>query len=180
MKLVSYQSSFVEAFMEWRRQPLSIRHNPLQPMAKAEIVKMLESEGSDVSDLRKYATYRWFVAVDGEIVGTVSLKNISHSMGYGEIGYGVAETRHGRGIATEAVTMLANKIFTETALRKLIAYVHDQNRASCRVLEKLGFQQEGFLREHYVIKGIPVNEILYGLLKSEWLAADREEASRIE
>lgn len=159
--------------MEWRRQPLSIRHNPLQPMTKAEIVKMLESEGSDVSDLRKYATYRWFIAVDGEIVGTVSLKNISYSMGYGEIGYGVAESRHRQGIATASVRMLVNKVFSETPLRKLIAYVHEQNLASCRVLEKLGFQREGMLREHYIIGGKPVNEILYGMLKSEWEMAVR-------
>lgn len=154
--------------MEWRRQSLSIRHNPLQQMTKAEVVKMLESEGSDLLDLRKYASYRWFIEVDNEIVGTVSLKNISHSMGYAEIGYGIAETYHGRGVATKAVRMLVDKVLAETALRKLIAYVHDQNRASCRVLDKLGFQREGFLREHYVINGNAVNELLYGLLKSEW------------
>ena len=67
-----------------------------------------------------------------------------------------------------AVRMLVDKVLAETALRKLVAYVHDQNRASCRVLEKLGFRQEGFLREHYIINGKPENEIVYGLLKSEW------------
>jgi [ribosomal protein S5]-alanine N-acetyltransferase len=171
LKLVPYESSFAEAFFEWRSQPLSVRHNPLQPLTKAELVQMLESEGSDLSDLKRYATYRWFIAVDDEIVGTVSLKNISHSMGYGEIGYGVAETHHNQGIATAAVRMLVDKVFAETTLRKLIAYVHDQNRASCRVLEKLGFRREGFLREHYIINGKPANEILYGLLRSDWEAA---------
>ncbi len=67
-----------------------------------------------------------------------------------------------------AVAALVDKAFNESPLRKLVAYVHDQNLPSCRVLEKLGFQREGFLREHYIINGSPENEILFGLLKREW------------
>jgi [ribosomal protein S5]-alanine N-acetyltransferase len=171
VRLIPYQSSFFEAFIEWRGQPLSVRHNPLHLRTRAEIVETLESEGSDLSDLKKYTAYRWFVALDGMIVGNVALKNISHSMGYAEIGYGVAEAYHRKGIATTAVRLLVEKVFAETALRKLIAYVHDQNRPSCRVLEKLGFRQEGLLREHYVINGKAENEVLYALLKSDWEAA---------
>jgi ribosomal-protein-alanine N-acetyltransferase len=137
-------------------------------MTNIEIAKMLESEGSDLANLRKFESYRWFVDLEGEVVGSVSLKSISHSMAYAEIGYGVAETHHRRGIATAAVTLLLEKVFSETALRKLMAFVHDKNQASCRVLEKLGFRQEGLLLEHYLINGRPENEVLYSLLKSEW------------
>jgi ribosomal-protein-alanine N-acetyltransferase len=49
--------------------------------------------------------------------------------------------------------------------------VHEENQASRRVLEKLGFQEEGLLREHYIINGTPVNEVLYALLKHEWADA---------
>jgi RimJ/RimL family protein N-acetyltransferase len=174
MKLVPYQSSFLDAFLAWRSEPLSVRHNPLQPMTKLDIAKMLESAGSDLSDLRNHETYRWFVVLEAAIVGSVSLKNISHSMGYAEIGYGIAEQHQRRGIATAAVEQLVAKVFTETRLRKLVALVHDQNRASCRVLEKLGFGREGLLREHYIINGNAENEVLYGLLKSEWQAATSE------
>src|SRR5262249_8528923 len=100
---------------------------------------------------------------------SVSLKNISHSMCYGEIGYGIAETHQGKGIATAAVRLLVSRVFTESKLRRLIAYVHEENHASRRVLEKLGFQEEGLLRDHYVINAIPVTEALYGLLKREWV-----------
>jgi RimJ/RimL family protein N-acetyltransferase len=129
---------------------------------------MLESEGSDLSDLKKYESYRWFVECDGFIVGSVALKNISHAMGYGEIGYGIGEAHHGKGIATAAVSLLIRMCFSESPLRKLLAYVHDKNTASCRVLEKLGFAREGLLREHYLINGVAENEILFGLLKHEW------------
>ncbi|HEY6305834.1 MAG TPA: GNAT family protein [Candidatus Angelobacter sp.] len=168
LKLVPYQSSFLALFIAWRNEPLTVRHNPLQPMTSTEVAKMLESAGADLSDLKKYETYRWFVALGTDIVGSVSLKNISHSMGYAEIGYGIAEEHQRRGIATAAVGRLVDKVFAETRLRKLLAFVHDKNRPSCRVLEKLGFRQEGFLREHYIINGNAENEILYCLLRHEW------------
>ena len=129
---------------------------------------MLESEGSDLSDFKRYESYRWFVEYDGVAVGSVALKNISHSMGYAEIGYGIGQGHQGKGIATAAVGQLVRMCFCESPLRKLLAYVHDKNVASCRVLRKLGFTQEGFLREHYMISGVPENELLFGLLKHEW------------
>lgn len=170
LKLVPYQSSFLESAIAWRSQPKSLRHNPIQAMTKAEVAAMFESAGSDLSDLRKYETYTWFVALSGNVVGSVSLKNISHSMGYAEIGYGIGEKHHAKGIGTASVKLLVDKIFTETALRKLMAFVHDENRPSCRVLEKSGFRREGLLREHYLINDVPVNEILYALLRHEWTA----------
>jgi hypothetical protein len=60
-KLIPYQPSFLDSFLEWRAQPLSVQHNPLQAMSKEEITKMLESEGSDLSDFKRYESYSWFV-----------------------------------------------------------------------------------------------------------------------
>ena len=177
IKLVPYQSAFLEPFIEWRNQRLSVRHNPLKAMTNGEIAKMLESEGSDLADLKKHEGYRWFVFRKDEVVGTVSLKNISHAMGYAEIGYGIAETHHNQGIATAAVRLLVKKVFSETGLRKLMAFVHDKNQPSRRVLEKLGFQQEGLLREHYIINGHAEHEILYCLLKHDWQASGQQDVS---
>lgn len=171
IKLIPYEPAFLPCYIEWRNQPLSVRHNPLKEMTEDEIAKMLEMEGNSLSDLKKFESYRWFISTEEQVVGSVSLKNISHSMGYGEIGYGLAESHHGKGIATAAVRLLVEKVFCETNLRKLLAYVHEENIASCRVLEKAGFQEEGLLREHYVIRGTPVNEVLYRLLKREWTSA---------
>lgn len=170
VQLLPYQNSFLEPFVEWRNQPLSVQHNPLETMTKAGIAKMLESEGSSLTDLKKHEAYRWFLGLGEDVVGSVSLKNISHSMGYAEIGYGVGEKYHSKGIATTAVRMLVEKVFAETHLRKLVAYVHHKNQPSRRVLEKLGFREEGLLRQHYVINGKPADEILYALLKHEWSA----------
>jgi RimJ/RimL family protein N-acetyltransferase len=137
-------------------------------MTREEIAMTLQAAGADLTDLGKYEHYRWFIECDGEAVGSVSVKNISHMMKYAEIGYGVGEAHQGRGIATAAVKMLVQKCFCESPLRKLLAYVHHENVASCRVLQKAGFILEGVLREHYIINGVAEDEIVFGLLKHEW------------
>jgi ribosomal-protein-alanine N-acetyltransferase len=168
IRLIPYRPEFLDLFITWRNEAHSIRHNPTTPSTRAELARLRLAEGSDVSNLTKHESYRWFIQAGSDVVGSVSIKNISVIMGYAEIGYIVAESHQGRGIATVAVRALIEKAFRESSLRKLLAYVHDQNVASCRVLEKLGFQKEGLLREHYIINGSPENEILFGLLKREW------------
>jgi hypothetical protein len=84
---------------------------------------------------------------------------------FAEIGYAVAAEERGRGYATAAVRTVTELMFRQTPLRKLIAFVHEGNHASRRVLEKAGYRQEGFLREHYVVNGKPANELLFGILR---------------
>jgi len=56
-----------------------------------------------------------------------------------EIGYTLSEAFQGRGIATRAVGLMIDRVFTETPLRKITAYVHDRNLPSLRLLGRLGF-----------------------------------------
>jgi len=168
IRLIPYRPDFLDLFIAWRNESHSVRHNPLSPTSREEMARRCLAEGSDLSDLSTHESYRWFIEMENAVVGNVSIKNISRMMGYAEIAYGVAESHQGRGIATIAVAAMIDKAFNESSLRKLVAYVHDRNLPSCRVLEKLGFQKEGFLREHYIINGKAENEILFGLLKCDW------------
>jgi RimJ/RimL family protein N-acetyltransferase len=61
------------------------------------------------------------------------IKEHQHSMGYAEVGYGLAESHHGKGIATAAIRLLVEKFFTKSPVRRLIAYVHQENHAPCRI-----------------------------------------------
>lgn len=165
---VPYQPSFLDPFMEWRSQPSSVAHNPIRQASREEIGEWLAADGVDLSEIEQCDSFRWFITVNGRPVGQISLKEINLMMNYAEIGYGIAEEFQGRGLATMAVRFVCDKIFRETPLRKLMAYVHDTNIASCRVLEKCGFVCEGLLREHYIINGRPENEIIFAILKREW------------
>ncbi|MEQ1879018.1 MAG: GNAT family protein [Bdellovibrionia bacterium] len=168
LELRPFSEEFITAFWAWRTQPSSLKHNPILKVTYEETLAGCRGEGFDLSDLKKFEKYRFYAVLDGKPVANVSVKNISHSQGYAEIGYGVDESLHGKGIGTETVRLAVTKVFKESPLTRITALVHDKNTASLRLLDRLGFTREGLLREHFVINGIPANEVFFGLLKKEW------------
>ena len=108
------------------------------------------------------------IVADGQVIGEVAL-SIDHANGIADLGYGVARTHWGRGIATEAAQATIDYGFTAFAdLAKVWAHVDPCNAGSVRVLEKLGMQREAWLRSHAVRRGERVDRFYYGLLRDEW------------
>jgi RimJ/RimL family protein N-acetyltransferase len=66
---------------------------------------------------------------------------------------------------TAVVQRLCRHAFDEYGLAKITAHVFSHNPASARVLEKCGFQEEGFLRKHFLKDGQFVDARLFALLK---------------
>jgi RimJ/RimL family protein N-acetyltransferase len=83
----------------------------------------------------------------------------------GEIGYWLAKPFWGRGIMTAVVQRVCRHAFEEFGMVKITAHVFSHNLASARVLEKCGFQEEGFLRKHFVKDGQFVDARLFALLR---------------
>jgi RimJ/RimL family protein N-acetyltransferase/uncharacterized protein YciI len=168
IKLIPFKPEFIDVFLEWRNQPLSLKHNPLASISREELLNLLMEDGTNLVDIINKERFRWFIDYKGFPVGNVSLKNINLVMNTAEIAYGISEKHQGLGIATAAVKLMIEKVFSETKIRKLYALIHDQNQPSIRLIKRLGFQQEGYLREHYIINGSPANEFMFGLLKSDF------------
>ncbi len=61
----------------------------------------------------------------------------------GEIGYWVAPDARGRGVATRMVTLLRDWAHERLGLQRLIMQIHPDNLVSCRVAEKVGFEDTG-------------------------------------
>ena len=165
--LIPYHRDFLESVCAWRNDPVSLKYNPVQDLSLKALHKMYAASHSDLSDFNNAKLFFWFIECDKKLVGNIVMRNINRLMLTAEIGYNIAPESRGRGYATEAVRLVAQKAFTESPLRKLIAYVHEDNIASRKVLEKVGYKAEGLLREHYLIKGAPVNEIFHGILRRE-------------
>jgi len=82
-----------------------------------------------------------------------------------EVGYWLAKPFWGQGIMTAVVRRLCRHAFEEFGLVKITAHVFPNNPASARVLEKCGFQQEGFLRKHFLKDGQLMDARLFALLR---------------
>jgi len=74
-----------------------------------------------------------------------------------EVGYRLCRASWGLGIATEAAGALVAHAFSATGLERLVAVTYPDNRASQRVLGKLGFAHDGALEyrgvrvEHFAL-----------------------------
>lgn len=167
LSIAAVSPKMAETLFKWRQQPNIMAFNPLKACSLEELADILAKESSDLSAIDEATSYRWAIMLDGKMVSSFSLNGISTMMGYAQIGYSVDEDMQGRGIGKRTVEMLIEKIFKETELRKLMAYVHVDNIASRKILERLGFKQEGTLREHFIVNGKLADEALYGLLKRD-------------
>jgi RimJ/RimL family protein N-acetyltransferase len=85
-----------------------------------------------------------------------------------EIGFTIAPGHQGHGYATEAARLLVGYLFGRRAKHRITASCDARNTASAAVLERLGMRREGHLRESSWDKGEWTDELLYGLLRSEW------------
>jgi len=79
---------------------------------------------------------------DGRVLGVGGFKGAPDE-GRIEIGYGVAESARGRGVATTAVRLLLEEAAAHPAIHTVLAETLQDNTASRRVLEKAGFYHLG-------------------------------------
>ena len=84
-----------------------------------------------------------------------------------EVGYWLAKPCWGQGIMTAVVQRACRHAFEELGLVKITAHVFSHNPASARVLGKCGFQQEGFLRKHFLKDGQFLDARLFALHREE-------------
>lgn len=101
-------------------------------------------------------------------VGNISIWQTSRTGRIGEIGYWIRTDLAGRGYATEATRALMRVGFENLGLHKITLRIAVGNRGSERVAEKLGYTQEGLLREELLIRGNWMDHNLYSMLEGEF------------
>ena len=81
------------------------------------------------------------------------------------VGYWLGDEFWGRGIMTEAVTVVTDFCFDRFSLRRIYAEPFANNPASARVLEKAGFTFEGRLKNNVLKDGELLDSLLYARTK---------------
>lgn len=100
------------------------------------------------------------------VIGMVTY-NAYKKDGNAYIGYILARKHWNKGLTTEALKAFVEYGFTNLGVHRIEAHVEPDNVASGKVLEKIGFQKEGLLRERIYNKGNYQDMIYYGLLKTD-------------
>jgi ribosomal-protein-alanine N-acetyltransferase len=83
------------------------------------------------------------------------------------IGYWMGQRFAGKGHMTAAVELAVHHIFHGLNLHRIEAACIPENERSIRVLEKAGFQREGYMRQYLKIKGEWRDHLLYALISTK-------------
>jgi RimJ/RimL family protein N-acetyltransferase len=113
----------------------------------------------------------------GALAASVSLTWHDDEHRQGEIGFIFNPLHQGNGYATEGARALLRVGFEELGLHRIAGRLDARNAASARVLVRLGMRREAHLVENELVKGEWTDEVVYAMLRREWLRT-RTEAPR--
>lgn len=141
-------------FMEWG------------PNTEKETWSFLESAILSQSK-RPRVDYQLAIIGQDQLLGSCRICITSPSV-EGFIGYCLRRESWGVGYGTEAAEALLLFGFRELRLHRISATCDTENRASLKILEKIGMKREGRLREHKRIRGEWRDSYLYAILEEEY------------
>jgi RimJ/RimL family protein N-acetyltransferase len=132
----------------------------------------LEKDGEEyISSMLNAADGSMFafaIIVDEKVAGSIgAFRQANIHRRSAEMGYYIGEDYWGKGICTEAVRLACQHVFENSDIIRIYAEPFAYNSASCRVLEKAGFQFEGTLRSNAVKNGKIIDMRMYSIIKPD-------------
>jgi RimJ/RimL family protein N-acetyltransferase len=164
--LRALEPSDAEAMWRWRHDPEVMRWmNDDHPQSLVQVRARLETRPRN-----GYGDVLFGIEVqDGaQLIGLVRLRDADPQTGCAELDLYIGEKGHwGRGYATDAMRTVCRYGFDKMRLHKISLTVVTENRAARRVYEKVGFVEEGRLRQTFRRDGQWYDMFTMGLLEGE-------------
>ncbi len=131
-----------------------------------------------VEDLKMYAQSKqhdssciWLAVVEQESnhhIGNIELYNIDLVHRNGEFKILIDKSFQGKGYGEEATRLILQYAFKTLNLHRVYLGVHENNKKAINLYQKMGFIEEGILRESFLRDGIWKNSIVMGMLSTEF------------
>ncbi|MCL7043922.1 hypothetical protein MKW94_005098 [Papaver nudicaule] len=155
-----FKLSDIDDVMIWGSDEKVVQYTKLHPfISKEDGLKFLKEEAIANPCRRS-------ICIDDHSIGMITTYPIESSDEHVHdrfIGYTIATQYWGQGIMTTALNLALNtwvlKEYPE--MEKLHGFVVPENKASARVLEKVGFVKEGLIKNHSVLKGVTLDVVSY-------------------
>ena len=113
------------------------------------------------------------VKAKNQLIGHMPFAVFSERYRTREIGWVLDPRHHGQGYATEAALALLRHSFESLGLHRVVATCDPRNRASSRIMEKLGMRREAHFVKDVRLHGEWRDEYFYAILEEEWGARRR-------
>lgn len=163
------------AVLAYQRNPDYLRYYAWEDRTPAEARRFVQ-QFLDQQTEHPRLKYQFAITLkpDSRLIGNCGIRLDAADAYDADIGYELDPRDWGRGYATEAAHVIVEFGFANLHLHRIWARCVADNLRSARVLERVGMQQEGRLRENVYFKGRWWDTRLYGMLEHEWRSADGE------
>lgn len=155
----------------WSTDPETIHHVPGELPTAEETRAAVQSWMNGQRDSPPHYDFAVTLVAGEPLIGWCCIQLSAEDERLGELMYVFRRNAWGQGYATEAARALLDFGFSQLKLHRIHATCRPENRASWRVLEKLGMHNEGRLRQNTWIRGKWCDSYLYAILESDWGSA---------
>lgn len=104
----------------------------------------------------------------GELAGVIGLHGINWSNKSTSIGYWLGQAYEGKGLMTKACEAVVDYCFIELELNRIEIRTATENKKSMAIPQRLGFRQEGCLKQSERLYEKFVDHFVFGLVKDDW------------
>jgi ribosomal-protein-alanine N-acetyltransferase len=171
--LRAFRPSDAPAILDLFSQEAVTRYHNIAPMhaieSAEELVELRRSRFEQGTGLYWAIVHR---ALGDRVIGSCGCYHPHRALRSAEIGYELHSDYWRQGIMTEALTAMLDFCYGERfffRLNRVQALTELENQASMRLLQKLGFQEEGVLRAYGLWRGRFQDVRCFSLLRREWL-----------
>lgn len=149
------------------------KRNPSSPtpLSRGAFEARLAQADADASG----KSVRFVIDVDGIAVGSVSLFAFDELARHAEVGIALVAEARGHGVGTVAISQMVEFAFVRCNLRRVHLQVIASNLRAIGAYEKAGFVIEGRQRQHAWVRGEYEDNVVMGILRSEWRTRPGEE-----
>jgi RimJ/RimL family protein N-acetyltransferase len=144
-----------------------VSNSPPILWSKARWEAEVESWAEEPDD----TTVRFVIEVDGEVIGQCQLSKVDHYRGLCDLGISLGRAYWGEGYGQDAVRTLVGYAFRYLNMRKVCLDVLADDERAVGAYTKVGFVEEGRLRQHAWFEGAYVDALVMGLLREDWETA---------
>jgi ribosomal-protein-alanine N-acetyltransferase len=138
--------------------------NPETPLYRSSLGPYVSMARTMRREARQGLTVPWVVTFGGRFVGQLTVGSIVWgSARSAQVGYWIDEAYAGRGITPTALALAMDHCFFVIGLHRVEATIRPENHASRRVVEKLGFREEGLRRRSLHIDGAWRDHLCYAM-----------------
>ena len=111
-----------------------IAFNPLAEVTLEKMGEIVFADTPHLDEISDSRCYRAAIEYNSNVIGSIALNSVNTRMRTATVGYSIDQNMQGQGLGGLAVRILVQKVFKETNMRKLMAFVHAENIASIKIL----------------------------------------------